>query len=252
MKLFGIMKRLSIVTMMVLIWLPTSMRAQEYHYDVNNDGEVNITDAMLVVDYVLNKPMAVDLGLPSGTKWASCNVGATKPEEYGGYYAWGETKEKDSFTEESYAYCNGSFYSSISFLDIGSDISGTQYDVAHVKWGGKWRMPTKEECMELMDYCKDEWTTYNGVNGRKFTSKINDNSIFLPAAGDRWDGGRLKDGEEGYYWSSTVDPTEIGRAYNLVFYSRNAQMDHYYYRCIGESVRPVMGTSKDAVRHQIR
>ena len=128
----------------------------------------------------------VDLGL--SVKWATCNVGATKPEEYGGYYAWGETEEKEEYYESN--------------MNIGKNIAGTEYDVAHVKWGGNWRMPTRAEQDELREKCKWEWTTVNGVSGYKVTSKKNGNSIFLPAAGYR-------SGVEvyyrcgcGYYWSS--------------------------------------------------
>src|SRR5574344_1874604 len=118
---------------------------------------------------------AVDLGL--SVKWASCTVGASFPEEYGGYYAWGETEEKSDYSWSTYKYCNDS---SSTCMNIGSNISGTQYDVAHVKWGGSWRMPTHEEMQELYDKCTYKWITYNGVNGGKFTGP-NGNSIFVPA-----------------------------------------------------------------------
>ena len=114
-----------------------------------------------------NHPHLIDLGLPSGTKWACCNVGATQPEEYGGYYAWGETEEKEVYSEDTYKY-----YQNGSYVNIGSDISGTEYDVAHVNWGSDWVMPTHDEQMELLNNCTSEWTTLNGVNGRKFISFI--------------------------------------------------------------------------------
>ena len=182
--------------------------AQEDRCDVNGDGVVNIVDVIYVVDHVLGKGHAdistgeageaIDLGLPSGTKWASCNMGATKPEEYGGYYAWGETEEKEVYDWSTYKY-----YQDGSFVSLGSDISGTEYDVAHVKWGRKWCMPTLDDIKELLDNCTSEWTTFNNVNGRKFTSKINGNSIFLPAAGSRWGGDPNHPVVRGYYWSST-------------------------------------------------
>lgn len=134
---------------------------------------------------------AIDLGLPSGTLWASFNVGATKPEEYGGYYAWGETEEKDFYDENTYSY---------SEKNIGDNIAGTEYDVAHTKWGGSWQMPTKRLLQELFKCCSFEWTTVNGVEGGKLTGP-NGNSIFLPA-------GQLKIGygstgtQYGAYWSS--------------------------------------------------
>ena len=180
-------------------------------------------------------PHEIDLGLPSGTKWACSNVGATKPEEYGGYYAWGETEEKDYYYWSTYIHCDGS---NSTCHDLGSDISGTEYDVAHMKWGSDWVMPTYDEQMELLNNCTSEWTTLNGVKGRKFTSKINGNSIFLPAAGIRWYGDLDGAGERGDYWSSTQNP-DYSNAYHLFFRSGNAGWyDNFRYG--GESVRPVV------------
>ena len=179
-------------------------------------------------------PHEIDLGLPSGTKWACSNVGANKPEEYGGYYAWGETEEKSYYDWSTYIHCDGS---SGTFHDLGSDISGTEYDVAHVKWGGKWCMPTTAEQRELLNNCTSEWTTLNGVNGRKFISKINGNSIFLPAAGYRWLGGLYYAGEGGY-WSSTQSPDDSLADY-LGFDSGHAYWGSLH-RDGGPSVRPVV------------
>lgn len=241
------MKTRFYVMLVALIMMSSkNVYAQEFHYDVNNDGDVNITDAILVVNYILGKTAeeekdnapceAVDLGLPSGTKWASCNVGATKPEEYGGYYAWGETEEKEYYRWSTYIHCDGS---SSTRHDLGSDISGTQYDVAHVKWGGNWCMPTLDDIKELYENCPYEWTTLNGVNGYKFTSKINGNSIFLPAAGYRNYGGLYNAGEYGLYWFGTQYPNNSGDAFALNFYSGFAIWNHYE-RSRGYSVRPVV------------
>ena len=108
-------------------------------------------------------------------------MGASSPEEYGGYYAWGETEEKSVYNEVTYRFAHGVdtdgdgwYEEDFSYDYIGSDISGTQYDVAHVKWGGSWRMPTLSECEELLYNCNTEWTTLNGVKGRKFISRINE------------------------------------------------------------------------------
>lgn len=177
---------------------------------------------------------AIDLGLPSGTKWASCNVGANKPEEYGDYYAWGETTTKKEYTEDNYLY-----YKNGKYVNIGDDISGTQYDVAHVKWGEKWQMPTLEQILELVHNCKYEWTTLNGVKGGKLTGP-NGNSIFLPAAGNRWYGDLSRAGEYGYYWSSTQNPDLSYDAYFLYSYSGGANWNGYYGRGYGRSVRPVV------------
>jgi hypothetical protein len=101
---------------------------------------------------------AIDLGL--SVEWASCNIGATTPEEYGNSYARGETETKSDFTYDKYIYYNPS---TSRYTDIGNSISGTKYDVAHVKWGGSWRMPTREEFVELCSKCTCTWVMYNGV-----------------------------------------------------------------------------------------
>ena len=176
---------------------------------------------------------AVDLGLPSGLKWANMNVGASSPEGYGNYYAWGETTTKSNYTEGSYQYHNGS-----SYINIGSNISGTRYDVARSQWGGNWRLPTAAEMQELKDRCTWTWTTYQGVPGYKVTGP-NGNSIFLPAAGCRYGTEIYDRGSYGYYWSGTLYESYFScYAYFLSFYSS----DHYvfsYYREYGHTVRPV-------------
>ena len=212
--------------------------AQSNKYDLNDDGVVDVTDVIQLVNYILGKEnethVAVDLGLPSGTKWATCNVGASKSEEYGGHYAWGETEEKDVYDMSTYKY-----YKNGEYVNIGTDISGTEYDVAHVKWGGNWCMPTHDDIQELRDNCTSEWTTLNGVNGRNFTSNINGNSIFLPATGYLWDGDLDDAGENGYYWSSTQTPYSSDNAYSLDFGSGGAYWG-YDDRYSGQSVRPVL------------
>lgn len=187
-------------------------------------------------------PVAIDLGLPSGTMWASCNVGASTPEEYGGYYAWGETEEKETYTLENYIHCDGSYE---TYHDLGANISGTEYDVAHVKWGGNWCMPSKDDIQELLSYCVSDWTAFNGIKGMKFTSKINGNSIFLPAAGLRSGDGLELAGQLGYYWSSTSNMGNINHldAPYLVFGFFNDAFnfisDGGMERNNGRSVRPV-------------
>ena len=221
--------------------------AQSYHYDVNNDGEVNINDVVALVNKILGKDNpgdvqgleVVDLGLPSGTLWANINIGASSPEEYGNYYAWGETEEKEAYDWSTYIHCDGS---SSTCHDLGSDISGTEYDVAHVKWGGNWCMPTLDDIQELLDNCTYEWMTLNGVNGTKFTSNVNGNSIFLPVAGYRWRGDLYDAGEYGHYWSSTQYPNSSSSADNLLLRSGGANWSNYG-RSVGRSVRPVFKTT---------
>src|SRR5574344_779010 len=180
----------------------------------------------------VSKITAVDLGL--SVKWASCNVGASSPEEYGGYYAWGEIEEKSDYSWSTYKYCNGTYS---TCMNIGSDISGTQYDVAHVKWGGSWRMPTHTEFYELYNKCTSTWTTYNGVYGRKFVGP-NGNSIFLPAAGYRWNTGVDSQGDDGGYWSGTIFSDYSSYAGSLYFDISHV-VPGYNSRDDGFSVRPV-------------
>ena len=208
--------------------------AQSSKYDLNGDGDVNVTDVIELINIILGKQHeAVDLGLPSGTKWAACNVGASKPEEYGGYYAWGETEEKEIYDNSTYKY-----FQDDEYVNIGSDISGTEYDVAHVKWGGNWCMPTWEDFWELLGNCKIEETTFNGVKGEKFTSKINGNSIFLPAAGIRKNGNLTYTGDYGDYWSSTLYPNNSSCAQSYSFGVSATLYYSVFY--LGQCVRPVM------------
>ena len=182
---------------------------------------------------------AIDLGLPSGTKWAPWNVGASKPEDYGGYYAWGETEEKDTYYWSTYIHCDGS---PSSCHDIGMDIAGTEYDVAHVKWGGSWTMPTFEQLKELWDNCSLEWTTLNGINGCKFTGP-NGNSIFLPASGMRGHADLEALGLHGCYWSSSVDEDCTYNGHCLGTYSGGAYDYEEGFRDYGRSVRPVISVA---------
>ena len=187
---------------------------------------------------------AIDLGLPSGVKWATCNVGATKPEEYGGYYAWGEIEEKDDYSWNTYRWCNGTYDSMTKYCTSGSDgtvdnktVLEPEDDVAHVKWGGNWRMPTKAEQDELRNNCTWTWTTINGVNGYQVTGP-NGNSIFLPAAGLRNGAGVHDRGNYGYYWSSSLYSDSSNGACYLYF----SGSDYDWFsssRFYGRSVRPV-------------
>ena len=179
-----------------------------------------------------NHPHMIDLGLPSGTKWACCNVGAQKPEDYGGYYAWGETVEKSSYTSNNFLDGKGTSY------DTGKDIAGTQYDAATTNWGSPWVMPSKEQMEELKNSCTSEWTTENGVNGRRFTGP-NGASIFLPAAGYRWEDDLDDVGSYGNYCSSTLLESGTKYAWYLRFNSWRVYTGNGGYRYYGHSVRPV-------------
>ena len=196
-------------------------KASTFKHVIDGDT-LNEDDLYTVVFY-----QSVDLGL--SVYWATCNVGATSPEDYGDYYAWGETETKDTFN-----LSNSTWYQ-----QDAEDISGTEYDVAHVKWGGSWRMPTLDECKELVNDCEWLWTTLNDVKGYQVTGK-NGNSIFLPAAGYRNGTSRYRAGSYGYYWSSTPRGSNTQVANSLYFYSAyrftNWNDRNRYY---GQSVRPV-------------
>ncbi len=201
-------------------------------------AKINVTVSGDIVAYTScpdsHHPHLIDLGLPSGTKWACCNVGAQKPEDYGGYFAWGETTEKSRYYWDTYIHCDGS---SSTCHDIGNDIAGTQYDAATANWGSPWVMPSLDQMNELKDNCTSEWTTENGVNGRRFTAS-NGASIFLPAAGYRWPDDLNDAGSYGDYWSSTLYESVTNRTLELYFSSGYVYTSSEY-RFRGHSVRPV-------------
>lgn len=185
-----------------------------------------------------NHPHMIDLGLPSGTKWACCNVGASAPEDYGNYYAWGETQPKSVYNWDTYQYgYYNDDYDYSHLVNIGSDIAGTRYDAATANWGTPCRMPTLVQCQELINNTTSVWTTQNGVDGRKFTGP-NGGTVFLPATGIRWDGELRSAGSYGNYWSSALDESNPGFAYGLGFYSGSVYWGGDY-RDHGQSVRPV-------------
>lgn len=155
----------------------------------------------------------VDLGLPSGTLWATCNVGATTPEGYGDYFAWGETQPKDYYDWDTYQHCNGDYdqltkycndsdYGYNGFTDNLTVLQPSD-DAATANWGSGWRMPTQAEFQELLNNTTVSWTQQNGVNGRLFTAS-NGNSLFLPAAGHHWGDEPSYAGSYGLYWSSSL------------------------------------------------
>ena len=188
---------------------------------------------------------AVDLGL--SVYWGTTNIGASNPEDYGDYYAWGETEPKENFYWSNYKFgtsSSGPFSKYNTISSYGSIDNKTvlepEDDVAHVKLGGKWRMPTDAEWTELMAKCTWTWeTNYNGsgINGR-LVKAINGNSIFLPAAGRRSDTDLCNAGSYGYYWSSSLSTDYPYNAWDVRFNSDDLRRyDGHRYR--GQSVRPV-------------
>ncbi len=191
----------------------------------------------------------VDLGLPSGTLWATCNIGASKPEDYGNYYAWGETESQTfgiyNWASYKYAnddkykltkYCNKSDYGDNSFTDSLTVLQSDD-DPATVNWGSGWCVPTKEEFQELCQNTTLMWTTQNGVEGGLFTSK-NGQTLFLPAAGSCWTFKLYFPGSDGCYWSRSLDTGGPDCAWSLSFNEFYSIMSHSS-REGGYSVRPV-------------
>jgi len=193
---------------------------------------------------MINGHEYIDLGLPSGLLWATCNVGANFPEEHGDYFAWGETTPKSNFDWGTYKWCHG-YYTTLIKYNIDS-IYGTvdnktqlepEDDAAHVSWDGSWRIPIVDEQRELANNCTCEWITQNEVKGMKLTGP-NGNSIFLPAAG-YYSGGCLHyASSDGGYWSSSLYSSSPYGANYLLFGPSGVSL-YYGYRSVGQSVRPV-------------
>ncbi len=230
------MKKIFTCIVIALLSL-TSYAQTEKKLAVYKNGKITHTIPLMEIDSIkvlsgceINGQEYVDLGLPSGLKWATCNIGASSPEEYGNYYAWGEVVPKDEYTSEN----------SVTYGEFFRDISGNaRLDAARANWGGTWRMPTATEIDELVNNCTWTWTAINSINGYKVTGP-NGNSIFFPAAGYRGESSLYSAGSRGYYWSSTSfeDDSRYRLSYLLYFNSSSHSRD-YSIRYDGRSVRPV-------------
>ena len=201
----------------------------------------------------INSHEYVDLGLPSGTLWATCNVGAETPNDYGSYFAWGEVVFKDVYDWSTYRHCNGSsnmltkycnnsIYGYSGYMDNFITLL-PEDDAATANWGNGWRTPTNEEWEELRNNTTNILTTQNGVNGRLYTAS-NGKSLFLPAAGYRWDDELYGIGNFGCFWSSSLRTDGPGGPSNARYFGF---LSGYYPvygedRCGGLSVRPVRST----------
>ncbi len=218
------------------LWLPETIVVHD---------TVIVHDTIIIKDRTPEGVEMVDLGLPSGIKWANMNVGATSVTDDGDYFAWGETSPKTTYDWSTYKWCNGSKdtqtkycpsseYGYNGFTD-GKTTLDPEDDAAHVNWGGNWRMPTKAEQDELRTNCTWTWTQKNGTNGYEVKGK-NGNTIFLPAAGYRSSSSLIRVGSYGYYYSSSL----LGSYYAYYLYFRSDYVDRDYdFRCSGRSVRPV-------------
>ena len=199
-------------------------------------------------DGTVNGHTYVDLGLPSGTLWAACNVGANTPEEYGDYFAWGETQPKTTYNWITYKYANGNYdqltkycnqsrYGYNGFTD-NLTILLPEDDAATANWGDGWCMPTYDQWLELYRSTATIWTSQNGVIGRLFTAS-NGNSLFLPAAGGRWGDELDYVGSRGHYWSSSLGTDDLPFFAWYLYFTSDLYDMNYYYRVIGRSVRAV-------------
>ncbi len=218
--------------------------------DVNNDTEVNIADVNAVINIILNPAPAddhewVDLGLPSGTLWATMNLGASAPEQYGDYFAWGETTPKEVYSWDNYEWCNGSWntltkycaQNSYGTVDNKEELD-PEDDAARKNWGPSWQMPTRDQQNELRASCTWQWTTRNGVNGYLGTAS-NGKTLFLPAAGYKDGISLISDGSFGYYWSRSLFLGMSIDAYSQQFFSGSIPGWYEHERAYGFSIRPV-------------
>lgn len=222
----------------------------------NNGGNSNEgNDTVVDNGGSLNGHDYVDLGLPSGTLWATCNIGADTPEDDGDYFAWAETMPKEiydwksykygGFHEEGYElskYCTDSSYGLDGFVDNKLFLEPAD-DVVRVQWGADWRMPTCDEWEELLLNTASEWTTLGGVDGWRFTAQ-NGNSLFLPAAGYYWETS-LNTGL-GLYWSSMINKEFPYRTWGIHFNSYQCHICGSSDRNRGQTVRAVRATKSAA------
>jgi hypothetical protein len=211
-------------------------------YNVNKVENISFTENNCADNYEY-----VDLGLPSGTLWASCNIGAESPEDYGDYFAWGETEAKTSFGWSNYSFGTSGNISKYTSNDgIEELLSGD--DAAVANWGNEWKMPSKEQFEELINsnYTTTVWTTQNGVTGRLITSKSNGKSIFMPAAGGYGSDGQYGIGSDGYYWTGTVNMQRADYSFALHFKSNSIKCESFA-RYAGRPIRPVRSVAHEFI-----
>ncbi len=253
------MKKIATLFFVLMLMLASFTAGVEYQRgDVDQNGQVNIADVVTLIDYLLtgtwdDEPVTppdehewVDLGLPSGTLWATCNVGAWAPDVIGNFFAWGETEPKEVYNLETYKWSNGGYgYNTLTkyctdsssgyegFVDNKTELD-PEDDAAYMNWGPSWRMPTKEQQQELIDNCTWTWT-YNGI----LVTGPNGNSLFLPAGGYRWDDHLSDTWSLGSYWSRTLESNNSHCACSLNFYSEGWGGWNDISRPIGYPVRAV-------------
>ena len=243
------MKKFSSLLVVSLLMLASFTAGVEYQRgDVSQDGHVDIADVTCLINYLLHgtwddEPLTppddhewVDLGLPSGTLWATCNIGASTPEGAGDRFAWGETASKEFYDWTNYKWCNGSMYtltkyctdSSFGIVDDKTELD-PEDDAAYINWSPSWRIPTFEQMQELINNCTSEWTTMNGVNGYQVIGP-NGYSLFLPVT---------RGLNEARYWTSTLSSGESRNALNIYFYSTEKPSGDVDDRAYGFNIRAV-------------
>lgn len=226
--------------------------------DLDSDNKLSIADVTSLISMIYSEPcdfdnnghQYVDLGLPSGTLWATCNIGASTPEEAGEFYAWGETETKENYSWDTYKWCDGtkptvSNPSLTKYCDRGGYglMDGKvslelKDDVAHVKWGGDWHIPTQAEFQELMDNCTMEWIKISdNQHAYKFTG-ANGNSILMPAAGE-WSNTSFYS-DDFYYWSTDLANKNSNSAWVIEYMSKTSAEFSGIVRYKGFAVRPVL------------
>lgn len=220
---------------------PKSEDANQAELSNNNSGVVNeVSPKESVVEYEY-----VDLGLPSGLLWATCNVGASKPTEYGDYFAWGETTSKETYDWNTYKWSEGTYETLTKYCKEKADGLQTllpEDDAAAINWGGAWRMPTRTEQSELKEGCTWEWTSDymgSGVAGSVGTSKANKNVIFFPAGGNKFDEKLGGVGAYGHYWLSSLSVDYMSNAWTMGFEEEDNNELSESCRNYGRSVRAV-------------
>lgn len=260
------MKKITTLFVFMAFMLASFTAGMQYERgDVDQNGQVDIADVTCLVDYLLcgtwgDDPVnpddtldghsCVDLGLPSGTLWATCNVGADTPEGFGDHFAWGEIEPKDNYGWTTYKWCNGSentltkYCSNRSYGTVDNKTElDPEDDVAYVKWGPSWRMPTREQMVELRTYCTWVWKIQNSDTNSAFDTYgilltgPNGNTMFLPAAGFHYGTWYEQLNQTGIYWSRSLSPVPH-EAYSSQF-TPMILSGGYCSREVGRAVRPV-------------
>ena len=250
------MKKLSSLLVVLLLMMASFTAGVQYERgDVNQDGQVSIADVTTLVDYLLtgswgDEPVTppdghewVDLGLPSGTLWATMNVGANSPEECGDYFSWGELETKDYYDWGTYKWCNGTDRSLTKYCTVDTygtvdnqDYLDPEDDAAYMIWGQDWCIPSRTQVEELINNCTWTWTSINGVNGQLVTGP-NGNTMFLPVTGTRYLDSTYTT-RWGFYWSRTLATGNPDVVFTLDFSSSGPDLD-FVERANGEPIRPV-------------